>query len=138
VYVTSANGEVRVTGGRFASNTATLGGGIARTDIFQGFYPLTVDGVEVVDNVAVDGGGFYAGLDTIVVIASSVLRNQATRGGGAIVAYEALDPAMLVSVATDWGVDADDNLPGDVFTSTEVSGYGRVATFDCTPFGCEP
>lgn len=138
VYVTSTYAEIRLIGGRFASNTATRGGGIARTDLYQGRYPLTVDGVEVVDNVAVDGGGFYAGLDTIVVIASSVLRNQATRGGGAIVVDSTLDPALLVSVATDWGVDADDNMPGDVFTATEVGGYGTVETFDCSPVGCQP
>ena len=46
--------------------------------------------------------------------------------------------ALLSSVGTDWGSGADDNVSGDVFASTELSGYGAASTFDCSADGCAP
>ena len=97
---------------------------------------LRIEGSTITDNVAESGAGVYANGPRVEIVGSTLLRNYATfLGGGAQVAV-----GELVSEGSDWGTDADDNLPDDLLISMlqVVVGYGADETFTCTPESCTP
>lgn len=117
-----------------AFNTAPRGGGVA---CYGPFCALVLS--DVTDNTATESGGglllqFYDG----VVDRCTILRNTAPVGGGASTTAVGPYVAMLASIASDWGVDADDNVPDDILVGlVSVSGYGAGASFVCDD-ACTP
>jgi hypothetical protein len=87
----------------------------------------------VADNTAINGAGVMTE-SPVVLTACTVMRNLAASGGGASVVGE----GTLTSVSTDWGDEADDNQPSDVFAGSEIGGYGDDTSFECTSTGCTP
>lgn len=75
-----------------------LGGGVWSAG------PLTVEGVEVVDNVADSGGGGLASASTVDVADSTVARNEAGEGGGirAVGAVSIVRTAVSENRADQW------------------------------------
>jgi hypothetical protein len=97
----------------------------------------TLNRLTVTDNESSrDGGGLSLMNEGRVAAADLiVLRNTAERRGGGV----SLDAADLAVTTSDFGADADDNVPSDVWTPAgPVHGYAADATFTCSPRGCEP
>jgi hypothetical protein len=126
-----AEGVVFVTATAITANDAADGGGIA---VGQ---ELWCTGCAVDANVATGrGGGIYAyggvpaDLGQVDLVASSITANTGGDGGGAWVVE-----AVTHSDATDWGVDASDNVPIDLTMGSTGQSYPGVFTFTCTYTG---
>jgi hypothetical protein len=137
--------ENSVTGGLISLNSAPDGGGVADE---AGHPDLVLDGVEISGNSASNqGGGLWLLSGAAFVLGGEITGNTALLGGGASVKTG----GELSSQDCDWGSDAEENAPDDVFASlledpklppdpnaSSVTGYGAGSTFSCTEAGCDP
>jgi hypothetical protein len=97
---------------------------------------VQIDSTSIIDNVSLDGGGLTVGGSSVTLSGSTVLRNEATSLGGALLLYAGT--GEVVSVDSDWGTGADDNTPQDVVVPGVGmwTGYGVGASFQCDVTGC--
>ena len=105
-------------------NEAGFGAGIlTRTGVL-------LQSVTIEQNIATDAGGGLAieqGVGIIELVDTVFHRNSATTGGGAW-----LDMGRLVCEPCDWGADADDNLPEDIWLDpVGAFNFGTEVSFDC-------
>lgn len=116
---------VRVRDSRLYGNVAGERGGALWVD--PGLLPpIELDEVVLAGNYAVAGGGLHTESD-VRLVGGEVEGNRAAIGAGAWCADD-----TLTSEAADWGVDADDNLTGDVYVGdTSYDAFGAAATFTC-------
>lgn len=125
--------SLTMTGCTVADNVADEAG--AGLVLFQ-VPSVQIEATSIVDNASLDGGGMIVGGSSITLTSSAVLRNSATGAGGGVLLYAGL--GELVSIDSDWGTGADDNVPTDV-TIPGIgtwAAYGAGASFDCTVIGC--
>jgi hypothetical protein len=120
---------VEVVGGEIVGNI-----GAAVANCSWGAADVLLDGVLVADNhgsaISVDENEGYPG-STVEITRSRLLRND---GACAVTLLRGAD---IVSVETDWGEGADDNVVGDLYMDgTEYTDLGAVESFACDDAGC--
>jgi hypothetical protein len=132
-------------GGSIVGNVAAgNGGGLALSDATNALGgptgDLTLTATEITDNQASTGGAAYTdpvaeNSVTLTLQDSTVARNAATAAGGVALPVAGTE---LVSLDSDWGTAADDNLPDDVVAGgNPYAGYA-LASFACDVAGCSP
>lgn len=129
LWITRADGEQAVLEhDTFSANGASSGGGIYATET-----DVWLLDTELVLNTATSGAGLTVRDGDLLVEIAIVTGNVASAdGGGALVVGD----SSLVSVDSDWGTDADDNLPSDV-DYLGVSYAVPLGDFACTAGGCD-
>lgn len=127
----SESNEVRDT--TVSWNEGTFGGGFYGLEAAEGsFYDSVFE-----DNVAEYGGGLFLDIATLTLVDVSVQRNSARSvGGGALINSTG---GRLVSVSSDWGSGADENLAADVdfYLGLSYLDYGEAENFACEGGVCE-
>ena len=97
---------------------------------------VSMEGVEIVDNEACEGGGLYIeGGETTIDMDSSVKRNDASFRSGR---RSRRGLGLLRLESADFGAGIDDNTPQDLQSddgSTDAV-LGTVANATCTQAGC--
>lgn len=117
-------GDLTVTGTTFDGNQAENGGALVL------WADASLDGVTIVNNVATEvAGGLLLDAD-VHLTASTVHSNSGGRGGGAGTASNA--SGVFTSVDSDWGVDATENLPEDVWLDRGARSFTATTDFTCT------
>lgn len=145
-----------VEGCTFESNTAASMGGLYASGVPG--VQLVIDGSSFLANDAAnDVGGLYVYSSNTRLVGSTIADNTAQSAAGLEAAYGRTElssctivrnvasgaagglsrqgDAVVVSIDSDWGDGADDNVPSDV---NDLSGYGSDASFTCTPTACTP
>jgi hypothetical protein len=156
----STGAQLVLTGTEISGNTGGIGGGLAVQSngagslslfdctiadnvsdelgagiVLVGVPMVEIDSTTIVDNDSLDGGGLGI-VDSLVTITNStVRRNSATSVGGGLLLYAS--GGAVISVDSDWGTGADDNVPQDVAIPGVGSwAYGAGASFQCDALGC--
>ena len=131
------SGSVHIEDAEVHDNVADFGAGLAIVDLDQSSPLVVLDTSSVYANAArMEGDGAVLEGGELACESGSFLRNQASQGGGVLVAQGGL----LSSDSCDWGAagTSDDNDPSDVRVLFEdYESYGASETFTCDEEGCQ-
>jgi predicted outer membrane repeat protein len=123
--------ELVATGSELVENVALGGGGAIVTTGPEA--SVTLSGGRIDANTAADGGALFVGEGVVRCLGGALLRNVAASGGAATVFG-----GSLVAEGCDLGAGATDNEPADVhlFASGADARYGAAAVFTCDAAAC--
>ncbi|MEQ1506579.1 MAG: hypothetical protein ABMB14_30400, partial [Myxococcota bacterium] len=115
------------------NNTATIAGGGASANDLSGARPWdhVMERVELRGNTSPNGAGTDVFQTHLVLIDSVLEENTADLGGGVYV----WPGSTLSVVASDFGVDALDNVPDDAWDGRSNVGWGDDVSVACD-LGC--